>query len=121
MYILKVVDTFSAAHRLRGYEGKCEGLHGHNWKVEAEASFARLNRIGISMDFKKLKKALSAALSDYDHKDLNDIPEFRAENPSAEHLARNVHGKLRRLLRGAGARRLRVSVWESETSCCTYE
>ena len=121
MYILKVTDSFSAAHRLRGYEGKCENLHGHNWKVEAEVHIAAVNEIGISMDFKAVKTLLKEALSAYDHRDLNDLPEFAKENPSAEHLARNVHRRLRQRLDGSGVSRVRVTVWESESASCTYE
>jgi 6-pyruvoyltetrahydropterin/6-carboxytetrahydropterin synthase len=121
MYILKVSDTFSAAHRLRGYEGKCENVHGHNWKVEAEVHVAAVNEIGISMDFKAVKNLLKDALNAYDHNDLNELPEFSKENPSAEHIARNIHHCLRDRLKGSGVSRVRVTVWESDNASCTYE
>ena len=121
MYILKVTDSFSAAHRLRGYEGKCENLHGHNWKVEAEVHIAAVNEIGISMDFKAVKTLLKDVLNEYDHRDLNDLPEFGKENPSAEHIARNIHHRLRARLEGGGVSRLRVTVWESDNASCIYE
>ena len=121
MYILKVSDTFSAAHRLRGYEGKCENLHGHNWKIEAEVHIAAVNEIGVSMDFKAIKNLLKEVLGHYDHCNLSDLPEFSKENPSAEHIARNIHRRLHESLKGTGVSRLRITVWESENASCTYE
>jgi 6-pyruvoyltetrahydropterin/6-carboxytetrahydropterin synthase len=123
MFILRVTGGFSAAHRLRGHGGKCENLHGHNWRVELELSFTSVDRIGLSMDFREAKDLLAGVLSDYDHKDLNEVPEFASENPSAEHIARNIHRKFRSRFEDRTPRpvRIRVFVWESEGSCCGYE
>ena len=73
------------------------------------------------MDFKEVKGLLREALAAYDHHDLNDLPEFSKENPSAEHLSRNIHHFLRTRLKGSGVSRVRVTVWESESTSCTYE
>jgi len=123
MYILKVTDHFSAAHQLRGYGGKCERQHGHNWKVELELHLPSINATGISMDFKDAKAILSSALSSFDHTDLNNLPEFGKDNPSAENIARVTRERViaelgRRCLSPA---RIIVWIWESDGSCCGYE
>ncbi|MBI4699265.1 MAG: 6-carboxytetrahydropterin synthase, partial [Nitrospirae bacterium] len=63
MYELIVDQQFSAAHQLRGYKGKCERLHGHNWRVQVSVSSERLNDIGLVIDFHDLKKMLSEVIS----------------------------------------------------------
>jgi 6-pyruvoyltetrahydropterin/6-carboxytetrahydropterin synthase len=124
MYIIRISDSFSSAHSLRGYEGRCENLHGHNWKVELELHYKALNRLGISMDFRDAKKALRDVLAHYDHTNLNTLPEFETQNPSAENIARTTHERLIARLSETpeGApEKIRVFVWESEGSCCGYE
>jgi len=124
VYTLKVSETFSAAHRLRGYKGQCENIHGHNWRVEVELRYRVLNDIGIAADFTDVKRLLKTVLSDYDHKDLNELREFASDNPSAEHIARNIHHKINAKAAESGIgvpERIRVSVYESERSCCSYE
>ena len=80
MYTVRVRSHFSSAHNLRGYKGKCEALHGHNWRVETEVSSEKLDDIGMVIDFKELKKNLSDIVSGLDHKYLNDIEEFKQDN-----------------------------------------
>jgi 6-pyruvoyltetrahydropterin/6-carboxytetrahydropterin synthase len=123
MYILKVTDTFSAAHSLRGYGGKCEKLHGHNWKIDLELAIRGLDECGISMDFKEAKRILAEALADYDHTDLNALPDFAAMNPSAENIAARIQRRIREKVKGhkPPVERVSVSVWESENSCCRFE
>ena len=80
---------FSSAHQLRGYKGKCENLHGHNYKVEIYARGAELNNIGLLIDFGDLKKAADEIVRYLDHRNLNELPPFDEElNPSAENIAR---------------------------------
>lgn len=116
MYSIKVEGTFSSAHNLRGYKGKCEELHGHNWKVEIELSSAKLDKIGMVADFKYLKEKLNKVLTALDHRYLNDLPYFKKANPTSENIARHIFGRLKpsiKYLRG-------VTVWESNTSRATY-
>ena len=54
MYELTVEETFDAAHALRGYEGPCENLHGHTWKVQVQIQGEQLNDIGLLEDFKNV-------------------------------------------------------------------
>ena len=74
MFTLCVKDSFAAAHRLVGYQGKCEDLHGHNFAVEAFFSGEKLGDDGLLVDFKILKDYLKNVLDSLDHKYLNEIP-----------------------------------------------
>ena len=117
MYSLKVEGSFSSAHNLRGYKGKCEELHGHNWRVEITVKSAKLDKIGMVLDFKYLKKKLNVVLDPMDHKYLNKLDYFKKVNPTSENIAEYIYKKLITqvpLLE-------RVTVWENNTSCATYE
>ncbi|WP_297057353.1 6-carboxytetrahydropterin synthase QueD [Thermosulfurimonas sp.] len=120
MYELTVRDEFSAAHQLRGYEGACEHLHGHNWKVEVAVRGRDLNSIGILIDFKELKRALREVLGELDHRNLNELPAFRELNPSSENLARYIFDRLRERLAGKPVKVYRVTVCETERACASY-
>lgn len=118
MFLLKVTDHFAAAHRLRDFGGKCEGLHGHNWKVEAEVRGTETGPTGVVVDFSELKHALAAVLDALDHTDLNAHAYFSKVNPSSEELARYIFREM--LVRVAPVAMHRVTVWESEEACATY-
>jgi 6-pyruvoyltetrahydropterin/6-carboxytetrahydropterin synthase len=120
MYKIKIVTNFSAAHSLRGYKGKCESLHGHNWKVEVLVSSEKLNSLGIAIDFQELKKITSKVLEELDHKHLNDLEYFRKVNPSSEQIARYIFLRLKKLIANQKYRLGEVLVWETETSCAGY-
>jgi 6-pyruvoyltetrahydropterin/6-carboxytetrahydropterin synthase len=117
MYSIKIEDNFSSAHSLRGYKGKCEDLHGHNWKVEVVARKEKLDKIGMVLDFKYIKAKLKEILNALDHKHLNRIPYFKKVNPTSEHIAKYIYDMLRRKV----PRVTSVTVWESENSCAKYE
>ena len=120
MYELTVVSTFSSAHNLRGYEGACENLHGHNWKVEAVIASPGLDKLGMVMDFKKLKESVGRILDSLDHRYLNEVPPFDRENATAENLARFIYQELSKALGKGDVSVLRVRVWESDTSAAAY-
>jgi len=117
MFELMVESQFDSAHNLRGYEGSCENLHGHTYKVQIRYKGAQLNEIGILVDFKKLRSALKEILNYLDHKYLNELPEFRVINPTAELIAKFIFEKMRSSI-GDGI--YSASVWETPVSCATY-
>ena len=120
MYKIKVISSFSAAHFLREYEGKCESLHGHNWKVEAVVGSGVLDKAGMVMDFSELKKSLSPIVAELDHENLNDLEYFKQYNPSSENIARYIFCKLNGKVVKKDCKVLEVRVWETETSCAAY-
>jgi len=116
MYKVKIEEHFSSAHNLRGYKGKCEELHGHNWKVEVEVAKDSLDNIGMVIDFTCLKKKLNAILEKLDHKYLNKLSYFKKVNPTSENIAKYIYDKLK----GDRAEVASVTVWESDRSSATY-
>lgn len=120
MYKLKIITDFDAAHQLRGYKGKCENIHGHNWKVEVEVLAEQLNEIGIAIDFKKLKEITDSVVSTLDHKFINELPPFTEINPSSENIARWIYMSLKDKLNGFSVSLQSVTVWESEHAGATY-
>ena len=120
MYEVTIIKSFSAAHMLRAVGGKCEELHGHNFKVEVTVSAEHLNTSGILIDFRNVKKWLQEILERLDHKHLNEFPSFLGENPSSENIALYIHKEMKLIARQAEIKVARVKVWESENAAVTY-
>ena len=97
MYHLRVEAEFSAAHFLSHYHGKCENLHGHNYKIRLWVSGKELNEGGMLIDFSLLKKTLSEVISTLDHSNLNDMEVFQ-NDPSAERIAHYIFNEVREKL-----------------------
>jgi 6-pyruvoyltetrahydropterin/6-carboxytetrahydropterin synthase len=121
MYRLKVSAGFAAAHYLREYKGKCENLHGHNWKVEATVSSPTLDGCGMVIDFGELKRILGELVAGLDHRCLNEHPDFQVMNPTSENLARYLAGALAAALAGRPLRVDSVAVEETAGSIAVYE
>jgi 6-pyruvoyltetrahydropterin/6-carboxytetrahydropterin synthase len=123
MFEVTVEDTFAAGHALRGYRGKCENPHGHNYKVRVTLEGEKLDDIGLLYDFKDLKVVMGDIIDRLDHQFLNDIEPFQQLNPSAENLARYFYQTTNSKLRSATDGRVRVkhvTVWETDTTTATY-
>lgn len=120
MYEVTVETAFSAAHLLRHYEGKCEKLHGHNWKVEVTVSAAKLDEKGLALDFKKLKEIADNFVEKFDHANLNDVAEFKDKNPTTENIARIIFDGLENTINGESLRVKRVSVGETDGNWACY-
>jgi 6-pyruvoyltetrahydropterin/6-carboxytetrahydropterin synthase len=91
---IRVEKQFSAAHFLRGYQGDCALMHGHNWIVQAYVKCKALDEIGIGIDFRKVKEALKEVIAGLDHRILNEVPAFTEVNPTSENLARFLYKEL---------------------------
>lgn len=118
---LTVTEGFCASHCLRGYEGPCENLHGHNFGVEVVVEGERLDpKVEYLLDFKVLKGKLREILAGLDHRHLNDLEAFGLENPSSENLARYIYRRLEEALAGQPVRLVSVSVSEKAASKATY-
>lgn len=125
MYYLTIEDHFSSAHKLRGYKGKCENLHGHNWRVIAIVKGETLDKIGLLIDYHDLKKYLKEVLSELDHKNINEENEFfKTNNPSSENLAAYIFENLEIKLKTYDINPIKVEsiqVYESEKNSCTFK
>jgi 6-pyruvoyltetrahydropterin/6-carboxytetrahydropterin synthase len=117
---LKVISSFAAAHNLREFRGKCENLHGHNWKVEVVLRGKSLASNGILVDFGEVKAEVRAILEEMDHKYLNELPFFTTNNPSSENITRFLFEKLAVKFNAGDTRVYSVTAWESEEACATY-
>jgi len=120
MYEIAVHSHFSGAHRLRYLHGKCEELHGHNWKVEVSVVSNRLGKEGVVIDFGILKQKVEKVLKPLDHTYLNDLPYFSGIEPSSENIAKYIFSRLKSELKEHPGTLKRVTAWESETSGATY-
>jgi 6-pyruvoyltetrahydropterin/6-carboxytetrahydropterin synthase len=122
LFEVMIERNFSSAHQLRGYKGKCENLHGHNYKIEIFARGRELDHIGLLVDFGELKTAADDIVQYLDHRNINELPPFDAElNPSAENLARYI---LERVAARVGDERVqvyKVRCYETPTSVATYQ
>ncbi|MBK8190383.1 MAG: 6-carboxytetrahydropterin synthase [Vampirovibrionales bacterium] len=116
MFETMVEKHFAAAHHLLNYKGKCERPHGHNYVVQVYVVRETLDKANISYDFTLLKEKLGALVDSLDHRDLNTLPEFGGESPSAEFIARYIY----RRLKGDIPEVNRVRVYETDTQCVTY-
>jgi 6-pyruvoyltetrahydropterin/6-carboxytetrahydropterin synthase len=120
MYEIKIVRFFAAAHFLKDYNGKCEALHGHNWKIEIMVHRQDLGEGNMAFDFSKLKRISDEILDTLDHKNLNELPYFQDQNPSSETIARYIFESLEKRLADASVTVYRVNAWESRDSCAGY-
>jgi 6-pyruvoyltetrahydropterin/6-carboxytetrahydropterin synthase len=120
MYEITVESHIDAAHYLRGYQGKCENLHGHRYKIVVKVSADKLNDIGLAYDFTDLKKHLNDILARYDHTCLNDVPPFDKLNASSENLAMTVYEELKKKLRKEPVKLVSTSVFETPYQGVTY-
>lgn len=122
MFQVSVDEGFSAGHALRGYRGKCENTHGHNYKVRVTLEGAKLDSIGLLCDFLHLKKIIRDVIRRLDHQFLNDLPAFTRVNPSAENVAKYFYDEAAKEIAAlpADARITAVTVWETDVTSATY-
>ncbi len=119
-YTLKIITDFAAAHLLRGYDGACSRLHGHNWKVEVEVIATSLDEIGMGIDFRIIKQHTRQIIDQLDHYNLNKISPFDRLNPTAENIAAYLFGKLGQQLNSERVRICAITLWETERACVRY-
>ncbi|MEW6088851.1 MAG: 6-carboxytetrahydropterin synthase QueD [bacterium] len=120
MFEITIKTNFSAAHCLMGYEGKCSSLHGHNWLVEISVLAENVDNLGIGIDFFILKKESEEILKELDHKNLNEIPYFKEDNPSSENISRFIYQNLKSKIEKEKVRMNWVKVSETLNNSVTY-
>jgi 6-pyruvoyltetrahydropterin/6-carboxytetrahydropterin synthase len=122
MFEVSVDEQFAAAHNLRNYKGKCENLHGHNYKVRVTLAGAQLDEVGLLYDFVHLKQVIQGVIRTLDHKYLNELKPFDLLNPSAENIAKHIYDETSKQMRETpnGAGISSITVWESDVTAATY-
>lgn len=120
MYMLTIRTSFAAAHNLVNYQGDCENLHGHNWKVEVAVTARELDNAGLGVDFKVLKREAGAIINELDHKYLNENPVFRDISPSSEHISKYLYQRISERLNSNNIKVDSIIVWESDNASARY-
>ena len=120
MYEIYIKRNFSAAHKLCGYVGDCSKLHGHNWKVTVLVQSKKVDNIGISIDFRKLRAQLDYILKELDHSDLNTIEGFKKINPTSENIAEYIYNKLAKKIKTKDVKLAKIIISESDNSGAAY-
>ncbi len=120
MFVVKVCTDFSAAHALRGYEGDCARVHGHNYKVEVLIKVVELDAIGITVDFKDIKAQTKNVIKKLDHQFINEIAPFNLVNPTAENLAKYFFDKLKPQFNNDIAALKSIKIWETDNASVSY-
>ena len=120
MFELSIRGSFSAAHHLKAYSGKCADPHGHNWDVEVFVRGESVGETGMLMDFRELRELVKTVLDELDHQDLNTLPMFSSQNPSSENIAQYVYRTLVKTWTHARCSVRRVTVQETAGSIAAY-
>jgi 6-pyruvoyltetrahydropterin/6-carboxytetrahydropterin synthase len=121
MFEVTIEESFAAGHALRNYHGKCENVHGHNYRCQVTLQGQQLDSIGLLVDFVELKRVVHAVLDRMDHQWLNEFPPFDAINPSAENMARYIYDQIHAGLQAKeGVCIAAVKLWETDTCSATY-
>jgi len=121
MFEVTVQQTFAAGHALRNYRGKCENVHGHNYRIEVKVQGEQLDSIGLLVDFVELKRVMKGVIDYLDHQFINDLAPFDKLNPSAENIAKFFHDRISEGLRTDNPVSVaEVKVWETDTSSAVY-
>ena len=121
MFEVAVEHTFAAGHALRNYRGKCENVHGHNYRVQVVVRGDKLDETGMLADFVAIKKLLRDISEPLDHVFLNDIQPFDTVNPTSENMALYICEKMQEgLSTSNGAAVAEVKVWETDIQSATY-
>ena len=120
MFDIFIKTHFAGGHHLRDYPGECEKPHGHNWKVQVTVKASELDKLGMGIDFKILKKFVNATIDKLDHTNLNELPIFATKNPSSENIAVFIFDDLEDALNHDRYHLYSVTVYETDTSGLTY-
>jgi 6-pyruvoyltetrahydropterin/6-carboxytetrahydropterin synthase len=121
MFEITIEETFAAGHALRNYKGKCENVHGHNYRCQVMVSGEQLDEIGLLVDFVELKKVVHGVIDRLDHQWLNEFPPFDVLNPSAENIAKFIYDEVSLGLKTQGNVQIgAVKLWETDTASATY-
>lgn len=119
MYEIMIKTEFASAHNLRNYNGACEALHGHNWKIDIVVETRDLDETGLAVDFNVLKKKSNDIINDLDHIYLNEHKAFTEVNPSSENIAKYIYDELDISLAGK-AKVKKITVWETDNAAASY-
>ncbi len=122
MFEVSVEQVFAAGHALRNYKGKCENIHGHNWRVQVVIEGEQLDGTGLLVDFIDVKNLMGSVIARLDHQFLNEVAPFDVKNPSAENIAEYFYEQMSTGLAATPVpvRIREVKIWETDIQSATY-
>jgi 6-pyruvoyltetrahydropterin/6-carboxytetrahydropterin synthase len=120
IYELYIETHFSAAHALKGYQGDCARLHGHNWIIRVYVRCRKLDDIGIGIDFRVVKDHVKDVLRELDHAHINDLPHFKEVNPTSENIATYLYGELGKRINTGSIEVSKIKVSETPNAGVFY-
>lgn len=120
MFIINIKSNFSAAHNLVGYKGDCAKVHGHNWNVRLALRCNKIDELGMTIDFKILKKEFNKLLQEFDHENLNSLECFKDCNPTSEIIAQKIFQKAQLVFNNESTSVCEIEVCESEKYSVIY-
>lgn len=120
MFKLRVITNFSAAHHLQDYQGACQNLHGHNWKVGVSILCKDTDAIGLTIDYKVVKEYINEIMDRLDHQYLNNLAVFKGINPTSENISKYIYKELEKKIEQKGCKIAEVEVWESDNTSMMY-
>ncbi len=113
-FVVKISSHFCAAHIIPDHPGQCKQLHGHNFTMDVEVRAAKLDKLGMAIDFQTIKEAANQLCEQWDHQFLNDVPPFDKLIPTAENIAYCAYQTLKPLMHSENTKLHAVTIWESE-------
>ncbi len=120
MFIINIKSNFSAAHNIVGYKGDCANVHGHNWNIRLALICNKIDEIGMTIDFKILKKEFNYLLKEFDHENLNSLACFDDCNPTSEIIAQKIFEKSQLVFNSEITSVYEIEVSESEKYSVIY-
>ncbi len=120
MFEVSVEQSFAAGHALRNYRGKCENVHGHNYRVRITMAGPKLDDAGLLVDFLEVKNLMGGVVDYLDHQFINDLAPFDTLNPSAENIAKYFYDRVTAGLKPADVKISEVKIWETDTCSAVY-
>jgi len=94
LFSIRVVTNFQASHQLTLTDGSKEQLHNHKWQVSAQIERTKLNRMGLVMDFNRLRRMLKSIVANFNGTQMEEIDYFQRNNSSSENVAKYIYEKL---------------------------
>jgi 6-pyruvoyltetrahydropterin/6-carboxytetrahydropterin synthase len=98
LYTVIVETTFNAQHQLTLLGGTKEPLHRHNWKVACAVSSRTLDKMGLAIDFNRLKAMIDSIAAELEGEQLESVSIFKNMNSSAENMAEYIYNRLEKML-----------------------
>jgi 6-pyruvoyl-tetrahydropterin synthase len=129
MFSVTVRDHVMIAHSFKGEVfGPAQRLHGATYVVDVEFKRRTLDGDGIVIDIGRATDVLRHVLSEFNFRNLDDVPEFAGRNTTTEFLAHVIFQRLMAAARrgdlgpgGGAVDQIKVTLHESHVASASFE